>query len=306
VVDEGGIAEPNLRFLKLFDTAEKALRTALDEAREKTSHPGDKGSDVEAEARAVFEKFLPPTFGVGQGTVYDAYGDRSAQADLVITNSDHPFRYPPTKTGAFMVEGVAAVGEIKSELTKKELKRSIRAAAKFKELRPTATEEERIYGVMNRSLIEVTGGVPPFFILAFENSIAIETILKILQSMQPVPTPQGKSVGYGTLKDRLPPVDCVCLLGKGVFLNFRAGNDLPLQFVDPEWERFIGWRWIETSAPLAVTLTWLHAEIPRIIRSSSIGLPYYAPKYEHMLYMEKAKGAAGKQGSQSGDAAKDK
>lgn len=286
--DSGGVAEPNLRFLKLFDAAEKALRVSLDEARAKTSHPGDKGSDVEAETRKAFEKFLPTTFGVGQGTVYDAYGDRSAQADLVITNSDHPFRYLPTKTGAYMVEGVAAVGEIKSVLNKQELSRSIKAGKKFKRLRPTISEEERIHGASNRALVEATGGVPPFFILAFENSIAIDTILTTLKSMELVPAPDGKDVRYGTSKEPQPPVDCVCLLGKGVFLNFRPGNELPLQFVDSTGERILGWKWIPTSAPLAVTLSWLHAEVPRVIRNSSIGLPYFAPKLEHMMYMEKA------------------
>jgi hypothetical protein len=81
---------------------------------------------------------------------------------------------------------------------------------------------------------------------------------------------------------------------------------MPLQFLDSEAERFIGWRWVEMSAPLAVTLSWVHAEIPRIIRNSSIGLPYYAPKFEHMLYMEKTNSAADDQDAQSGNTAEDK
>jgi hypothetical protein len=286
--DGDSLPKPALRFLRLLETAERALTLALDEARAKTSHPGDKGDNVEAETRDAFANFLPTNFGVGEGTVYDAYGDESAQADLVITNPDHPFRYPLTETGAYMIEGVAAVGEIKSVLTTHELKKAIDAGRKFKRLRPSPTEEERVHGASNRALLELTAGVPPFFILAFENSVAIETVSNTLATMKLEPAPHGKLVPYGTRTDAQSPIDCVCLLGQGVFLNFRPGVEVPIQYLEPSGKRALGWRWLETSAPLALTLSWLHAEIPRVARFSSISLPYFAPKLHHIDYMDKA------------------
>jgi hypothetical protein len=139
IVTDDGLAEPHLRFHRMLQTTEKALRLSLDEARSKTSHPRDKGDDVEADTRAVFEQFLPTGFSVGEGKVYDAYGDESAQADVVITNPDHPFRYPRTKTGAYMVEGVAAVGEVKSVLTKPELKAPLQRAQNSSDFDPPST-----------------------------------------------------------------------------------------------------------------------------------------------------------------------
>jgi hypothetical protein len=38
--------------------------------------------------------------------VYDAYGDGSRQADVVITNPDHPLSFPVDKSGTYVVDGV--------------------------------------------------------------------------------------------------------------------------------------------------------------------------------------------------------
>lgn len=67
--DEAGPRTIQLRFHTMLATAEKALPLSLDEARAKTTHPGDKGDDVEAETRSVLSKYLPAGFSVGEGKV---------------------------------------------------------------------------------------------------------------------------------------------------------------------------------------------------------------------------------------------
>jgi hypothetical protein len=269
-----------------LETAEKALLLSLEEARNTTSHPGDKGGDVEAETRNLFEKFLPAGFSVGEGKVYDAFGDESAQADVVITNPDHPFRYPPNKTGAYLIEGVAAVGEVKSVLTKTELTSALEVGEKFKRLRPTFNPDDKIFGSKNRALGLLTGGAPPFFVLAFENEVATDTIVKMLVNCAPVPVPAGKEYPDGKGNIAQPPVDCVCVLGKGVALYMRPGEDLPIQFINAQGEFVTGWQWIKTHSPLAMTLAWLHAEMPRVVRAGSISLPYFAPLPAHVMYVQ--------------------
>lgn len=185
-----------------------------------------------------------------------------------------------------MIEGVAAVGEVKSVLTTVELERAIKAGAKYKTLRPTFADDDKIFGAANRELALATGGVPPFFVLAFERVAATKTILETLRSAEKVPLPDGKGYPDGRGNDPQPPVDCVCILGEGVFLNMRTGKELPIRFVTAEGEAVQGWEWMATPAPLALTLTWLHAEMPRVVRSASISLPYFAPKPEHIQYMQ--------------------
>jgi hypothetical protein len=60
---------------------------------------------------------MPPNLSIGEGGVYDTYGDESAQMDIVIANGDQPFTLPAGQSGEYVIEGVSAVGEVKSNLT---------------------------------------------------------------------------------------------------------------------------------------------------------------------------------------------
>jgi hypothetical protein len=98
-----------------------------------------------------------------------------------------------------------------------------------------------------------------------------------------VPVPDGKAFPDGNGNNPQPPVDCVCVLGNGVCLNLRTGDDVPIHFVDAAGATVDGWQWIATPA---LTLIWLHAEMPRISRAASISLPYFAPQPHHINYMQ--------------------
>jgi len=49
--------------------------------------------------------FLPTSFGVGNGFIYDAYGDGTKQTDFIITNPDNPLAYPDDEPGTYVVDG---------------------------------------------------------------------------------------------------------------------------------------------------------------------------------------------------------
>src|ERR1700757_66985 len=168
-------AEPshifNPRFRRILRTVEQELLLALNKARETTSHPGDKGGTVEAAVRHILRQHMPATFGVGNGKVYDAFDDESMQTDVIITNGDHPISYPDDKSGAYVIDGVSAVGEVKSVLTTGELDDCIEKGTAFKRLRQTTREGDFFSSPQGRSLFEEMGGTPPFFVLAFENKV---------------------------------------------------------------------------------------------------------------------------------------
>jgi Domain of unknown function (DUF6602) len=80
---------------------------------------------------------MPPNLSIGEGGVYDTYGDESAQMDIVIANGDQPFTLPAGQSGEYVIEGVSAVGEVKSNLTARQLTDCIEKGQKYKQLRPT-------------------------------------------------------------------------------------------------------------------------------------------------------------------------
>jgi hypothetical protein len=74
------------RFEHVLKEVEGGLRVSLRRARAETRHPGKKGTKVEIAARDALREYMPPNLDIGEGGVYDSYGDESAQMDLVIAN----------------------------------------------------------------------------------------------------------------------------------------------------------------------------------------------------------------------------
>ena len=53
-------------------------------------------------------------------------------------------------------------------------------------------------------ILEATGAVPPFFVVAFENKIALRTLFERLKAAEPVAMPEGKVSGMGQGKGNSP------------------------------------------------------------------------------------------------------
>ena len=48
---------------------------------------------------------------------------------------------------------------------------------------------------------------------------------------------------------------------------------------------YAGWAFLETDAPLVITMIWLHAAMPRIFRGKSVFSPYLVSPIRHARYM---------------------
>lgn len=163
-------------------------------------HPGLIGSAREIPARTQLERVLPGNFGVGSGIVIDSFGGRSKQQDIVVYEKHlcPVFTINDTPEATFYpIEGVMAVGEVKSSLDKDKLEDAFSKIQSVKSLRrfmEAETEEAfnlpetipfRNYGSslltsgteleefdINKSLDQVFG-----FILAGKSSIKSDTLL---------------------------------------------------------------------------------------------------------------------------------
>lgn len=110
-------------------------------------HPGLVGAARETPARLQLERVLPGNIGVGSGIVIDSFGGVSKQQDIVIFERHlcPVFSINDTPEATFYpVEGVLAVGEVKSSLDKSRLEdaytkiQSVKSLHRVVEAEPTA------------------------------------------------------------------------------------------------------------------------------------------------------------------------
>lgn len=283
----------DLRFHKILATVEQELQTALAKVRLESDQGTTIGDGAEEAVRKTLRSYLPSGYGVGKGIVYDAFGDGSRQTDVVITSPDHPLSFPEGKSGTYVVDGVAAAGEVKSCLDVAALSDSIAKGTAFKRLRMTVNESDHVMTTNEQAYMRQIGMVPPYFVVAFDNKVATNTIGDRLRKADLIPPPAGKSMGeHDWANTPQPPLDVICVLGKGVWLYLRPDNPMGFQIgINKEGgsktvrHDYSGWAYLETDAPLVITMIWLHAAMPRLFRGRSVFSPYLIPPISHAKYM---------------------
>ena len=104
-------------------------------------HHGERGRIAEEIIKGVLLRTLPKRFSVGTGVIVSAAGDVSAQTDIIIYDNIHnsPLlsEFGP---GVYPVEIVYATVEVKSVLTKAELRKSIDAIQRIRTVAPALAE----------------------------------------------------------------------------------------------------------------------------------------------------------------------
>ncbi len=99
-------------------------------------HPGEFGRYREESCMSFIRQIIPSKLGIGQGFVINTYNHISHQCDIVIydkssslplVSTDNQFFYP--------IESVAAVGEVKSKLSKELFENAIVKLSEIKVLR---------------------------------------------------------------------------------------------------------------------------------------------------------------------------
>lgn len=150
----------------------KDLVKDFERARTATS-PTAVGDAMEFPVRAQLEQILPRGIGVGSGFVIDTNGGTSQQTDVVLYEKDIcPVLSINNTPGTtyYPCEGVIAVGQVKSILTKPLLQQEFKKIASVKQLQRYAVHDfmphpttgkpivlERSYGnLQNPSITDVT------------------------------------------------------------------------------------------------------------------------------------------------------
>lgn len=241
---------------------EKQLRAKLDEIRSTFAHMGNRGTQVENEFRGFLRQYVPSRYRVGHGEIIDRNCNQSHQVDVVVTNEDHPFTFNESDPSFFLVEGVAAAGEIKSVLTSTNLKETLSKAQQYKKLTIIPPAGAMMHANPSDGARFYT--TPPFFVFAFDSQMSIDSILTVAEQFDQV----NYSPGYC--------VDAIVVLGKGYVIDFGDGQgSLFIEYDDGR--RHTGWYGKSDDGSTFFFLAWLSAVMPRMLGGSSILLPYLVP-----------------------------
>lgn len=210
--------------------------------------------------RQLLAENLPRRFDVGQGEIIDTTARRSRQSDIIVSSEDHPFTNTPSEPGLYLVEGVVAVGEVKSVLTSTGLREAIEACRAFRALRQEHGDNQ--VAVSNKADLERFYESPPWFLVAYESERAVESIADTLGAA---------AGGEGRWDNSLP--DGVFVLGKGYVINLGNGEG-SLKGTTEDGGLAKGFAYLETEAVLVSLLAFLSITMPHRVYRSPI-LPHY-------------------------------
>lgn len=126
-------------FADYCKSTEQMMISWYEHAASVLKHSGDLGTVREHFIQAVLENFLPKTVVVGQGEIIDGTEQgRSGQQDVILYRADFPVITSHTSINTYMIEGVIATIEVKSNLSKEGLSGPFESAARVKRLEKEA------------------------------------------------------------------------------------------------------------------------------------------------------------------------
>ncbi len=97
----------------------KYLKSEADPLGSLVKHDIEGDAARSAFVRAVLDRFLPETWGVGTGRIIDSKGNMSDAIDIIVYRRDFPRLDLPGSTDIYLYESVIATFEVVAKLVKK-------------------------------------------------------------------------------------------------------------------------------------------------------------------------------------------
>ncbi|KAB7656681.1 hypothetical protein GBN78_11680 [Bacillus sp. B2-WWTP-C-10-Post-4] len=176
--------------LTFLEAAAKNLMAEF-EASKAVHHHGLKGDIREnAVIKTFLSKHLPQKYNIGSGVIVNADSDQSRQQDIIIYDAFNcPLLHNEENTKIVPIENVYSTLEVKSTLTKSELKKCIENIKSVKSLSNPNT-------------------LPSGFVFAFQSDSSIDNVCKnLIEFNAEVPSQHQ--------------INAVCILDKGVIAYFH-------------------------------------------------------------------------------------
>lgn len=180
---------------EVFESISEKMRTDFEKVTKMIDHPGEKGTAREKALMKYLRPHIPDKFEFSEGIIIDSYDHQSCQVDVIIHDKiATPFLQDRELANVIPIESVYAVIEVKSTLTKEELRRSINNIKSVRSLRKNT----------------ITGSTSPTlgFVFAYDSDSSLETMYNnLLELSKEVPLDQQ--------------ITCICVLNQGLILPIQ-------------------------------------------------------------------------------------
>lgn len=219
----GGMVSKAL-FQSHFDRIRRRLEAEGDAARS-FQHSLNKGLVREVFIREFLAQNISDLWGVGTGEIFDGgtkEGEIRNQIDVVIHNKRYPKLPLAAGIDLFLIESLSSIVEIKSCLTKEDVRKAASVARRIKSMARFSPQRFNPSGM-------IVNPRPYSFIFAYEGPAKIETVLKWMMDVS-----EENDFGLDGLRNADPGergfyshkfVDGVFVLG----LGFVVVDSLPFE-----------------------------------------------------------------------------
>lgn len=218
-----------------MDAIEKQLMASY-KISGNAGHSLHKGTPREGFIKDFLLKHIGKQVSVGSGELIDCRsetGQQRNQHDIVIHQNAYPRIHFGEGIDAFLAESVVATIEVKSLLTKDDLKQAVIAASRAKTL------EKHI----RRQVISNNDKIPPrTYVVAYNGPASLETVYNWIAPIHTELSIEYPPFPHPHFRDQMisPSIDGVFLLGTGFlyFGNTKVGflrNEDIRQFPDTRW-----------------------------------------------------------------------
>lgn len=246
--------EGQRKMRKILEQEAEQMMTELLRIRESFAHGGIRGGEAEATVREFLRKHLPIFCGVGHGEVFNKDGRQSRQTDVVVTNQDHPPLFSDwERANSFIIEGVAAGGEVKTVLqSMDDLQDTFKKGKAFKSILVEPQPQMMMFGTgedIRRFVYR-----RPYFAFFFESKLSLGKVKQTLEEWD------------NEIREiERPSIDAAFILDRGSVIHFGDG-DGTLKIRLPDGTNGRGYH-IQSDADKRILpnmLLWMCTSMPRI------------------------------------------
>ncbi|MCK9798328.1 hypothetical protein M1B34_11475 [Pseudomonas sp. MAFF 302030] len=205
-------------------------------------HPTLLGDARESFIRDVLKRFLPSNISIGSGQVIDACGGISKQIDLIIYRNDFPTLRTFGSADVYLIEGVIATVEVKSQLNNQSLALALENGKSVRNLKPSVLgmslnaycEQiyQRPFDQLNTTQINSIMGLilPPTYIYAYRGytQAGLDTLRGRLNDWYNTPNENGEQ-DITLMPEVICTEGCVTLKNLNNLLQLPAASGADLE-----------------------------------------------------------------------------
>ncbi len=219
----------------------KVLDTSFEVSSSIANHKTVLGDARESFIRDVLQRFLPRNISIGSGQIVDAEDGISRQIDLIIYRNDFPILRTFGSADVYLIEGVVATVEVKSQLNQTQLFEALENGKSVRNLKVSLLGESIDYHsqqIYQRPFAELTPAqsfsirdqlLPPTYIYGYHGYTAnsLDKLRQSLNAWHSEPLVQGEQ-DVILMPEVIATQGCVTLKNLNNILDLPrvAGEDL--------------------------------------------------------------------------------